>query len=215
MLSRRRVLAALVGSFLAVAAPAAPGAAASIEQGARAFIESLASEAVNALTTGRSAPREKRIKRFRRMFNESFAVKGIAKWILGRYWRKATPAERKEYLKLFEDWIVWSYVDRFDQYAGQTLAVVRSVALDDRTAIVYSRILPPGSTGRRIRVDWRVGKAKDGSYKITDVMVEGTSMSQTMLSDFGSIIRRNGGHVEGLLKVLRKKVAAVKASMRQ
>ncbi len=45
--------------------------------------------------------------------------------------------------------------------------------------------------------------------KILDVIVEGASMSQTLRSDFGSIIRQKGGKVSGLLDVLRVKTAAL------
>ena len=43
------------------------------------------------------------------------------------------------------------------------------------------------------------------------LVVEGASMSQTLRSDFGSIIRRKGGHVSGLLEELRIKTASLKA----
>ncbi|MDP6403471.1 MAG: N-acetylneuraminate synthase family protein, partial [SAR202 cluster bacterium] len=46
------------------------------------------------------------------------AVETIGQFVLGRYWRKATEAERREYLKLFEDLIVETYVDRFTKYTG-------------------------------------------------------------------------------------------------
>ena len=44
-----------------------------------------------------------------------------------------------------------------------------------------------------------------------DVVVKGASMSQTLRSDFGSIIRQKGGRVSGLLEELRVKTASLKA----
>ena len=58
--------------------------------------------------------------------------------------------------------------------------------------------------------DLRVG-ARGEIIRILDVVVEGASMSQTLRSDFGSIIRQRGGKVSGLLEELRVKTASLKA----
>jgi phospholipid transport system substrate-binding protein len=60
-----------------------------------------------------------------------------------------------------------------------------------------------------VKVDWRL-RAREGNYKIIDLMVEGLSMGQTQRSEFASVIRQNGGTVEGLLSELRKKVQQIK-----
>lgn len=212
MIHRRSMLAVLLGGLLAAAALATPARAATeIEQGARAFIESLAKQAVAALTDAKVA-RKERVARFRRMFEESFAVEAIGRWILGRHWRKATEAERTEYLKLFEDLMVVSYVDRFAQYAGESLKVSRTLPENENTVTVFSEIVRPNSP-EAIRVDWRVGRNKQGAYKIVDVVVEGTSMSNTLRSDFTSVINQKGGAIAGLLEVLREKTASLKAEM--
>jgi len=44
------------------------------------------------------------------------------------------------------------------------------------------------------------------------VGVEGASMSQTLRSDFGSIIRQKEGKLAGLLEVLRAKTISLKAA---
>ena len=62
-----------------------------------------------------------------------------------------------------------------------------------------------------MKVLWRVG-AKGETFKILDVIVEGASMSQTLRSDFGSIIRQKDGKVSALIEALRLKTASLKAS---
>lgn len=208
MITRRSALAAFVGLVMALAVlPGRTEADAVDPEAARAFIQDLSENAVRSLTDG-TVPKAERIHRFRRMFTDHFAVKAMGKWILGRHWRKATDTERTEYLRLFEDLMVISYVDRFAEYAGESLKTVRAVQHGEKTAIVFSEIVQPGSS-KPIRVDWRVGRNSD-QFKILDVMVEGTSMSQTLRSDFGSTIRRRGGTVEGLLEALREKTADLK-----
>ena len=206
MPDRRRFLTgALASAALLFVVPSA-GPAAGVEDAARKFIESLGDRAIHALTK-QEVPRRERVKRFRHLFNENFAVADIGQWILGRYWRKATENQRGEYLALFEDLMVVSYVDRFTAYAGENLTITKTLPAGDAAAIVFSEIVRPAG-GPPVRVNWRVG-VKDEAYKIVDVIVEGTSMSTTLRSDFGSIIRRSGGEVAGLIDELRKKTKSL------
>lgn len=208
MISRRSVLSLLPALVLLAGLTLSvnPARSASFEQEATKFVQGLAEKAIKELTD-QSAPRKERIQRFRAYFNDHFAVRGIGKWILGRHWRKAKADEQEEYLKLFEDLMVVSYVDRFAAYTGEPLNVKKTLVQDEKNATVYSNI-PQKDGNPAIRIDWRVAR-KDDLYKIVDVIVEGTSMSNTLRSDFGSIIRQRGGKVSGLLQALREKTAAL------
>mgnify|MGYP000745989079 CR=1 FL=1 len=212
MAFRRFLAIGLVGLVLAPIAGGPVRAADPLEARAETLIASLADKALQALTV-EGASRAMRVGRFRRLFNDNFAVQGMAKWILGRYWRRASEQERSEYLFLFEDMIVVSYVDRFAGYTGETLAITKAVALNDNSAMVYSEIVRP-TGGPPVRVDWRVA-TEDENMHIVDVVVEGTSMSTTLRSDFSSIIRREGGKVAGLLKVLRDKTKSLREDLAQ
>jgi len=207
MLKRLGFIAALCGVMLLGRDVITSASASSLEAESSAFITELADKAVSSLTA-KDANRGERISRFRSLFNESFAVRSIGKFVLGRYWKKASDDERKEYLGLFEDLMVVSYVDRFAQYAGESLMVKKTRGENKSTATVFSEIERPGGA-KAIRINWRVG-TNGKIYKILDVVVEGTSMSNTLRSDFSSIIRRNGGKVAGLIDELRIKTAALK-----
>ncbi len=201
MLKRRAILAGCVA--LALVFAAFPGHAADPGEEARQFIESLAGKAIAALTV-KEVPRKERVERFRVLLHEHFAVKTIGRWVMGRYWRKANTVERAEFMKLFEDLLVAIYVDRFADYAGVTLTVTKTITKGKADTIVYSKILQPDGSPLA-RVDWRV-RVRRGEYKIVDVMVEGVSLGQTQRSEVASVIRKNGGKIQGLLGEMRKKV---------
>ena len=203
MLNRRNCLAGILALNVAVFGFSGMGQAGSFEEGASKFIESMADKAIASLTD-ESIAVEEREANFRQLLNEHFAVETIGRWVLGRYWRKATEEEQAEYIKLFEDLIVASYVERFARYAGETLNITKTVVADKVDAIVYSRISRPESVDF-IEVNWRV-RLRDDKYKIVDVMVEGISMGQTQRSEFSSVIRNHGGKIEGLLSELRKRL---------
>ena len=198
----------LVGGLLAVLVLFGGPVHAGIEEGANTFLKSLVDQAVQSLTEA-DTPRPERIKKFRSMFRENFAVRSIGKFVLGRNWRRASDAERKEYMVLFEDLMVVTYVDRFQRYAGESLKIKKTRVDTESIATVFSEIERPYGA-KPIRVDLRVG-TNGTIYKLLDVIVEGTSLSNTLRSEFGSIVRRERNQVGGLLAVLREKTLALKA----
>jgi len=170
------------------------------------FIQSLADRAIATLTDeGQTS--EMRRDQFRNLFREGFAVNGIARFVLGRYWRRATEDDRTEYLALFEDVIVNTWADRFSSYSGEKFSVQNAVDAPsaheaENVAIVRSIFFSDPQTP--IRIDWRVASRGD-IYKITDVMVEGISMANTQRDEFASVIRSHSGQINALLEILRKK----------
>ena len=97
--------------------------------------------------------------------------------------------------------IVTTYVDRFEAYSNEDIVVTKAEAGSGRDFLVKSTISRPAG-GHPVNVSWRV-RVRDEIFKIVDVVVEGVSMGQTQRSEFASVIRRNGGTVEGLLSKLR------------
>jgi phospholipid transport system substrate-binding protein len=177
------------------------------ENGAKRFIESLADDALRSLTI-QERPREERVVEFRKLLHVYFAHKTIAAWVLGRYWRRATNQQKKEYFSLFEELLVETYVDRFANYPGASLLVSDALGIGG-SDVVVSSMLNRSDGQPPVKVDWRL-RAREGKYKIIDLIVEGLSMGQTQRSEFVSVIRQNGGAVEGLLAELRKKIKHMK-----
>jgi len=210
-MTRRSLIKALSAFLLCIAVSfsTTSAQASPFEEEATSFVKKLAEKAIGELTN-KSVPREQRIALFREFFTTHFAVNGIGKWILGRHWRKASDAEREEYLHLFEDLMVVSYVDRFAAYAGEPLLIVKTLTQDENNATVFAKIEQPDGTPP-VHVDWRVAR-KGTMYKIVDVIVEGTSMSSTLRSDFSSTIRQRGGKISGLLTALREKTASLRSA---
>ena len=207
MMTKRQFLTALVAAACLFLAKPASAQADDFSSGAVKFIEALAEDAVNSLTA-QEIEKQERIKRFRELLKKNFAVKAIGRWVLGRYWRKASKDEKQEYNALFEDLIVATYVNRFEEFSGETLKVIKAINQNGKDAIVKSEIVRPGGQPP-VRVDWRV-RAPNATYKIVDVIVEGVSMSQTQRSEFSSVIKREGGKVSGLLTALRKKTEVLR-----
>ena len=169
-------------------------------QGAENFVKNLAQEGITFLGNSDLSEAQK-AKRFRKLLTNSFDMKTIGRFALGRYWRTASADQRAEYQKLFRDMIVEVYSRRFSEYDGQSLEVRSSRG--DGKHITGTSFIVSDKGGPEVQVDWRV-RHKNGQYKVIDIVVEGVSMALTQRSDFSSVIQRGGGQVSVLIAHLRE-----------
>jgi phospholipid transport system substrate-binding protein len=168
---------------------------------AKKFVDNLGENAISSLT-GSTLSGQERASRFRAFLVADFDMLGISKFVLGRYWKIATPDQQTEFQKLLEDLLTQSYAKTFAQYAGEKFKVTGAHGNDDGSMLVNSSVDRPN--GDIIRLDWRV-EDQSGTTKIIDLLVEGVSLRTTHRSDFASAIQSNGGTVAGLLDALRQK----------
>jgi len=193
----RRFLLTALGLLIAMASPAsAPAAAADPSL----FMSEMWKRAVEIL--GKKAPQTERLVRFRELFQADFDGAGIARFVLGRYWRSASQEEQQEFLRLFEDYVVFVYGTRFSSLSGETLKI-RGSRAEESGVMVSTDIISPGGEAP-IKIDWRL-VTDSGVFKINDVVIEGISMMVTQRSEFASVIQRHGGQVSGLLSMMREK----------
>ena len=197
MMRRSVAIGALFLTTLFFAAPRVAAA-----QDARAFVGTLGSQAIEVL--GPNVAPAQRLARFRELFRNDFDIPGIGRFVLGRYWRLATPQEQQEFLGLFQEYIVRAYATRLSAYGGEPFRVTGARPSGEET-VVASEIIR--ANGIKIAVDWYLLN-NGGRFKITDVYVGGVSMKVTERDEFASVIQRNGGQVSALLTQLRQKLAA-------
>jgi phospholipid transport system substrate-binding protein len=195
-----RGLAAVAAVLLLAAAGPRPAAA--VEAGdPAAFVRHFGEQAI-AVLADEGLAGDQREQAFRELLTTGFDVKTIGRFVLGRYWRKATEAERAEYGRLYEDLIVATYARQLSSYAGEGLKVAGVRQRDGKSALVASRFLR--AEGEPVQLDWRLLRRGD-TWRIVDVVVEGMSMALSQRSEFKAVIRGNGGRVEALLEKLREK----------
>ena len=143
--------------------------------------------------------------RFRQLFHEDFDGAGIARFVLGRYWLSASGEEQQEFIKLFEDYVVFVYTARLANFGGETFKI-RGSRSDGNGVIVSTDVISPGNASP-LKMEWRL-VSENGAYKVNDIIVEGVSMTATQRSEFASIVQRNGGQVRGLIALMREKTAS-------
>ena len=199
----RRCLLAALFVVIAVAANAAPPPVNPSD--AVAFMNQLWDRAAELLN--KKADPAAREARFRELFHEDFDAPGIARFVLGRYWKAASQEEQKEFVRLFEDYVAFVYTVRLSDFGGGQTFKIRGSRSDGDGVIVSTDVTTPGSQ-TPLRIDWRLVTGDNGTYKINDVIVEGVSMTATQRSEFASIVQRSGGQVGSLISMMREKTAS-------
>ncbi len=203
-----------------VAAPAAAlllvmaftgAASASLKETAGPFIMDLGQRVIEVFVDTEASQSE-RAERFSNLFNEGFAVEALAKFTLGHYSEDADNAFLDEYLRVFDEYVVLSYLSRFasdvrPQMAIATVRPDRDPSGKEVGVIVESNVWFPG--GRPATVSWRVREYR-GNPIIVDVVARGISLAIHQQREFTSVISNNGGDVRALLAALREKNSAMR-----
>ncbi len=194
MYYRRTVIC--VSLVLVVALHALWVAPAQAKGDASSFVQQLGNRAIGVLQDDGSTLAQREAM-FRDILVEGFDLNLIGRFVLARYWKKASEEQQANYLRAFGEFIVRKYSAMLGGYAGEVFTVVSEQPSGDKDVMVLTRIDRP--SGPPIETHWRV-RGKDGEQRIIDVLVEGISMAMTQRAEFKSVVKRHG--IDGLIQIL-------------
>ncbi|WP_193367669.1 MlaC/ttg2D family ABC transporter substrate-binding protein [Pelagibius marinus] len=203
----RDMKSSLAFCLLAVALLALPAVAQALDtKQAANFLETLQENAASRLGDASISDKEKE-EHFRKLFNENFDVPAIGRFVIGRYWRAASDEDQKAFLAVFEDAMVQRFLPLLAENSSERFKIgnVTPDARNENMALIDSRI--DRTEGEPYKVTWRV-RETDGDFKILDIVAEGVSMAITLRSEYGTVLKGNGGKLPPLTEALREKVAA-------
>jgi len=196
-----RVAGLIAASMLLIGASGAGRALAA--EGADGFLIELTERAMVQLAEPGLAAAEQKL-RFRGLLNEGFDLPQIGRFVLGRYWRRADTAQQSAFIHVFEDMMLYRFLPLFSDLSDDKFDVGPSRPYTNNPDFlsVETKLLRAGETP--IHVNWRIRK-RDQGYKIVDIVAEGVSIAVTLRSEYASVLKRNGGDVDALTRVLREK----------
>ena len=180
-----------------------PGHDQAVQAPAGKFVQDLGEHAIKIISNKQFTSQQRNAE-FAKVLNESFDLKTIGRFVIGRTWNIATLDQQNEYMKLFQALVIKNYGDRMTLAAGEKFQVVGARAESDNDTTVNSQITHSDGS-KPTCIDWRV-RQKDGKLAIIDVVVAGVSLSVTQRQEYGSIIQNNGGQIDGLLESMRSEL---------
>ena len=168
-------------------------------------VEASVNKVLNVLRDSKlKSPAAKEIKKekLRIIYKEMFDEIEFSKRTLTRNWNKFNPAQRVEFVSLFEQVLEKSYIDKIQDYSNEKIDFYKEDMTSDNTAEIQTKIV---TSSKEIPIFYRM-TLKDGKWKVYDVVVENVSLVQNYRTQFNDILGKNTP--EQLLEILRKKVKA-------
>jgi len=120
----------------------------------------------------------------------------------GRFWRQATPEQKKELVQAFTGTLVRTYSGAFTQVDNKSELTILPFRGDPTADDVVVRSTLSQSNAPSVAIDYRLEKTPDG-WKIYDINVEGIWLIQNYRNQFAQQISQNG--IDGLINALNQR----------
>lgn len=176
------------------------------EKEARAYVNNVSTKVLDIMANTKIDQNEKQ-KKLITVFEQTVDTKWIGRFVLGRYYNTATPAQKKAYDDVYREFLIRSYVPRFKEYKGQKFELTET-RKDGKDEYLVKTLITSANDAP-IRVDYRLRDVGE-SYKISDIISEGVSLINTQRSEFGSVVSREG--MDYLVEKLKKRLEKLKAN---
>ena len=168
------------------------------------FITEIVNEAKKVLID--SNTKEFKTKKLSEMALKTVDIKGVAYYSIGKYRKKLSEDQLKEYLSLFEKYFLKSFTSRLTDYSDPKINVISTEVLNPKYTIVKSVLLATDKKPE-VKIEWRVYTKNPDKPLIRDLIIEGLSLARTQKEEFASVIESNNGDVTKLFDTLKEFVA--------
>jgi phospholipid transport system substrate-binding protein len=130
-----------------------------------------------------------------------FDFVAMARLVLGKHWRQASPAQRDAFVKEFRDLLVRTYATALLEYTEEVVEYPPlTVKPGDTEVTVRTEIDQPGGLG--IPVHYRMERQEQG-WKVYDVTIDGLSLIGNYRNTFANDIR--GGSLDALIDSMKQR----------
>lgn len=119
-----------------------------------------------------------------------FDFERMSSWVLGKYWRTATDAERKQFVQEFRDLLVRTYATALNDNYDRVIAMLPMRKKEGSDEVIVRTEVQQDS-GFPIPIDYQM-YLKDGNWKVFDVSVDSISLVSNYRTSFSKEIRDAG-----------------------
>lgn len=166
------------------------------------FMEQFGNQLVNIVNA--DAPLAAKRQQMTPLVERALAVDEIGAFVLGRYWRIATPQQQQRFLQLFHAVLINNIIAKLGDFRGVGFRMTQTT-MRDGDYLVGTLISRPNQQPNNAQ--WVVS-FESGRPVIVDVIAEGTSLRLTQRSDYAAFLSRNNNNIDALLGALERQAAA-------
>jgi phospholipid transport system substrate-binding protein len=128
--------------------------------------------------------KNERREELKKVIYQRFDFTEMAKRSLGPEWRRHTPEEQKEFVKLFTDLLERAYLGQIESYNGEKVQYLNERE-DHDYAEVQTKLVD--NKGQEFSVNYRLHNV-NGDWKVYDVVVEDVSLVNNYRAQFSRVL---------------------------
>jgi ABC-type transporter MlaC component len=196
MVASGAVASALLTAVLLL--PHAPAALAAASEGGPMAVTRRVLERSHDIVVG-SGDRKQKLLALNELLREFLDTDALSREAMGKHLDGRTPAEVAEFLRLFRELFVRTYVQRLLLFEAPDFAYGEE-KVSGNDASVATEIVTPRD---RFAVDYRLRKGP-GGWRATDILVESVSIARNFRAQFDAALAKDS--FQGMLQRLRKKL---------
>lgn len=195
-------------ALLALGLAGAASAADDVKQlGPQELVTKVAQDTLKDLDAHR-AEYSKDSKKIRELVDKNmlpyFDTAYAAQLVLAKYWRDATPEQRKRFVDAFYQSMLQNYGEALLDFTPDRLKILPFQGnTEDKVVTVRTEVRR--DNGSRVPVNYSLRKTDNG-WRAYDVQIEGVSYVKSFRTDFGSEIQQKG--LEAVIQRLESQVAS-------
>ncbi len=157
--------------------------------------------------------KSERYAEIEKLFEDSFDINHIARFTIGRFWKKMSKYEQQQFMEDFKPYILATYTSQQWKTEGLDFTVLDSVPVNSKTVKVET-IVQGMEEEQSVSIIFHVKKTENG-LKIIDVLLEGVSIGITQRNSFERILNRNDEDFEAFLTILENYAYDFQESMEE
>jgi phospholipid transport system substrate-binding protein len=143
--------------------------------------------------------RKEKLARLSELLRGFLDTDALAQLAAKKHLNGRSPEEVAEFLRLFHEFFVRTYVQRLLLFDAPDFAFKDEVVTGDEAKVATEIVMP----GDRFAVDYTLRRRPEG-WRATDIAVEGVSLAQNFRAQFDAAVAKDS--FQGLLDRLRAKV---------
>ncbi len=161
-----------------------------------------ASDQIIAILSDKNLPRNERWTHIAPIIADNFDFQSMSQSILAQRWKSASPAQQRQFVEFFSQYIEATYRKKIEQYSGQRIEYTDEKVRGDRAAV--NSVIHTGQT--EIPVGYFLRRGNDGRWKAYDVTIEGVSLVSNYRDTYAAIAQSSG--INGILADVRRRAQA-------
>ena len=157
----------------------------------------------HAVKTIKLPPKQRSLK-IENLIKQFINLDFMARATTGSFWKKATKTQKELYKSALLKQIVSTIEEHLNTLAKLSYKPLKTEARGKKLVYVKGIITDDSKKIPDVNLLWKLAKDKRGNFLVLDLEIEGISLIRSHKAETMSILRKNKGDFEALLKIFTK-----------